>query len=64
MIKQKYHLNPVACDAFASCGHSYTEGSNSHATHGVKGQPVGLVSLKQFITYKNIFKKTTYTILQ
>jgi hypothetical protein len=33
------------------------EWSKSYATHGVKGQSVGLVSLKQFITYKNIFKK-------
>jgi hypothetical protein len=29
----------------------------SHATHAVKGQSEGLVSLQQFIAYKNIFKK-------
>jgi hypothetical protein len=30
--------------------------SKSHVTHGIKGHSVGLVSLKQYITYKNIFK--------
>jgi hypothetical protein len=33
-----------------------TEWSKSHATHGVKGQSVGLVSLKWFITYKKYLK--------
>jgi hypothetical protein len=35
---------------------SYKDWFKSHATNGIKGQSVGLVSLKQFITYKNIFK--------
>jgi hypothetical protein len=37
--------------------HTHIEWSKSHATHGIKGKSIGIVSLKQFITYKNIFKK-------
>jgi hypothetical protein len=40
-----------------------TEWSKSYTTHGVKGKSVGLISLKQLITYKNTCKKT-YKILQ